>query len=102
MKDCLQYCLNKIIEDDTFMCGESSLFRPNGFSQALFLLSNLQEMGKVFQMYSHSWSSKSFRKQFEPRHEISNNMVCANSKGSDQPAHTRSLIRAYASRLDIL
>ena len=30
----------------------------------------------------------------EPRHEISNNVVCATSKGSDQPAHTRSLIRA--------
>ena len=27
----------------------------------------------------------------EPRHEISNNVVCATSKGSDQPAHTRSL-----------
>ena len=26
---------------------------------------------------------------FEPRHEISNNMVCATSKGSYQPAHTR-------------
>ena len=24
--------------------------------------------------------------QFEPRHEISNNVVCATSKGSDQPA----------------
>ena len=31
---------------------------------------------------------------FEPRHEISNNVVCATSKGSDQPAHMRSLIRA--------
>ena len=38
----------------------------------------------------------------EPVHEISNNVVCATSKGLDQPAHTRSLIRAYASRLDIL
>ena len=28
----------------------------------------------------------------EPRHDISNNVVCATSKGSDQPAHTRSLI----------
>ena len=37
-----------------------------------------------------------------PRHEISNNVVCATSKGSDQPAHTRSLIRAFASRLNIL
>ena len=30
----------------------------------------------------------------EPVHEISNNVVCATSKGSDQPAHMRSLIRA--------
>ena len=37
----------------------------------------------------------------EPRHEISNNVVCATSKGSDQPAHTRSLLRAFASRLNM-
>ena len=40
--------------------------------------------------------------KYEPRHEISNNVLCATSKGSDQPAHTRSLIRAFASRLNIL
>ena len=34
-------------------------------------------------------------------HEISNNVVCATSKASDQPAHTRSLIRAFAIRLNI-
>ena len=39
---------------------------------------------------------------YEPRHEISNNAVCATSKASDQPAHTSSLIRAFASRLNIL
>ena len=39
---------------------------------------------------------------YEPVHEISNNVVCATSKASDQPAHTRSQIRAYASRLSIL
>ena len=39
---------------------------------------------------------------FEPVHEISNNVVCATSNASDQPAHTRSLIRAFASRLSIL
>ena len=39
---------------------------------------------------------------FEPRHGISNNVVCTTSKGSDQPGHTRSLIRAFASRLNIL
>ena len=38
----------------------------------------------------------------EPRHEISNNVVCATSKASDKPAHMRSLIRAFASRLSIL
>ena len=38
----------------------------------------------------------------EPVHEISNNVICASSKASDQPAHTRSLIRAFASRLSIL
>ena len=35
----------------------------------------------------------------EPRHEISNNVVCATSKASDQPAHTRRLIRTFACRL---
>ena len=39
---------------------------------------------------------------YEPWHEIFNNMVCATSKGSDKPAHTRRLIRAFASRLNIL
>ena len=33
---------------------------------------------------------------------ISNNVVGATSKCSDQPAHTRSLIRAFASRLGII
>ena len=39
---------------------------------------------------------------YEPLHEIYNNVVYATSKGSDQPAHTRSLIRAFASHLSIL
>ena len=38
----------------------------------------------------------------EPSHDISNNVVCAASKGSDQPAHTGSLTRAFASRLNIV
>ena len=37
----------------------------------------------------------------EPRHGISINVVCGTSKGSDQPAHTRSLIRAFACHLNI-
>ena len=39
---------------------------------------------------------------YEPVHEISNNVVCATSKASDQPVQTRSLIRAFASRMSIL
>ena len=38
----------------------------------------------------------------EPWHELSNNVVCTTSKGSDQPAHTRRLFRAFACRLNIL
>ena len=47
-----------------------------------------------------TWSSLSIYN--EPVHEISNNVVCATSKASDQPAHMHSLIRAFASRLSIL
>ena len=39
---------------------------------------------------------------YEPRHEISNNVACAISKTSDQPTKTHSLIRAFASPLNIL
>ena len=43
---------------------------------------------------------KTWIKTNERRHEISKNVVCSTSKGSDQPAHTPSLlIRAFASRL---
>ena len=41
-------------------------------------------------------------KIYEPWHDISNSEVCAISKGSDQPSHTRRLIRTFASRLNIL
>ena len=39
---------------------------------------------------------------FEPWHEISNIVVCATSKGSDQPAHTQSDHRAFASPFSII
>ena len=38
----------------------------------------------------------------ELRQEISYNVVCATSKGSDQHVHTHSLIRSFASRLNNL
>ena len=46
--------------------------------------------------------SKNAKIIIDPRHEISYNVVCATSKASDQPTHTRSLIRAFACRLNIL
>ena len=52
--------------------------------------------------YSKSNSHHKRPQIIEPWHKISNNVVCATSKGSDQPAHTRRLIRAFASRLNIL
>ena len=39
---------------------------------------------------------------YEPRREIVNNVVWSTSKGSDKPAHARSLPRAFASHLNIL
>ena len=38
----------------------------------------------------------------EPVHEISSNVVFATNKASYQPVHTRSVIRAFVSRLSIL
>ena len=40
--------------------------------------------------------------KYMPQREISNNVVCATSKASDQSVHTHSLTRAFASRLNIL
>ena len=47
-------------------------------------------------------SVKTLASLFEPRHEISDNVVCATSKGSDRPAHMRNLPRAFASCLKII
>ena len=68
-------------------------FRFDRFSRsyAIHLFSNFFVSSKHFSKYHN-----------EPVHEISNNVVCATSKSSDQLAHTRSLIRAFASRLSIL
>ena len=41
-------------------------------------------------------------KTYEPRQEITNNVVCATSKSSDHNAHTHSLVIAFASRLNII
>ena len=40
--------------------------------------------------------------RIEQQQEISNNVVCTASKGSDQPGHMHSLIIAFASHLNNL
>ena len=54
------------------------------------------------QLYIPRHTGRSQSQQFKPVHEISNNVVCATSKASDQPALMRSLTRAFASGLTIL
>ena len=74
-----------------------------GFDLDMFVMFNVGPTGvhlTYFRMFYLVWVSLIFL--IEPRHEIFNNMVCATSNGSDHPAHTRSLIRAVASRLTIL
>ena len=53
-------------------------------------------------LFDHNWLTKETKRKFELWHEISNILVCATSKASDQPAHARSLIRAFSSRFNIL
>ena len=52
--------------------------------------------------YIHNTCYHSGNLLYEPWHEISKNVVCATSKGSDQPAHTHSLNRAFAGCLNVL
>ena len=63
-------------------------------------LNPFNELNKHEQSFNYSYNLLNILT--EPVHEISNNVVCATSKASDQPAHTRRLIRAFASRLAIL
>ena len=68
----------------------------------IVLALNLTDFVFILQIDFKKLKSVEHENRFEPLHEISNNVVCATSKASDQPAHTRSLIRAFASRLSIL
>ena len=63
----------------------------------LFILSAVQHF-----IIAMTVNKEKISLNYEPVHEISNNVACATSKASDQTAHTRSLIRAFGSRLSIL
>ena len=65
----------------------------------IYTIRDYENLAKISsKQFADIWSKISF----EPVHEISTNVVCATSQASDQPAHTRSLIRAFARRLNIL
>ena len=61
-----------------------------GKKEKPFLLIEWTRVGQIYQLSV----IRKLSNIYEPVHEISNNVVCATSKASDQPVHTRSLIRA--------
>ena len=70
------------------------LAKPNQGQTDILRINNVSERPTLRPM---PWTNI-----IEPWHEISNIVVCGTSKASDQPAHMHSLIRAFASRLNIL
>ena len=75
--------------------------RPNFDSFSLWSWSFSSCLCEKFCSRTQNWLSQ-WDLLFSPQHEISNNVVCATSKTSDQPTHTRNLIRTFASCLKIL
>ena len=77
---------------------------PNCLTLTVFLkeLTKKNVLLKKYQQFHAHYPVCHRVKPIEPWHEISNNVVYATCKGSDQPAHTHSLIRAFASHLNIL
>ena len=76
----------------------------NLISQLIYVLARNKKMNYALLSVGLNFfiNLRAFVWIYEPVHEISNNVVCATSKASDQPAQSRSLIRAFASRLNIL
>ena len=90
----LQYAgLLKCFNLQTWVPSSLTFWKQNGISQ--WDLGTLHSLYNRHLVITWIWI-------IEPRHEISINVVRATSKASDQPAHTRSLIRGFASRLNIL
>ena len=100
-------CMGLLSHEDYLFCVRSSQHMDfwcwGAYTNVVFYQKNVSNNGKLM-MIRHCFYAICLLRQsiFEPRHEISNNVVCATSKGSDQPAHMRSLIRAFASCFNIL
>ena len=79
-------------------------FNPNAFVDGVMNGFSLHIEPPSYESTIYSESTRAYLHNvyiIESRHKISNNVVYATSKGSDQPAHAHSLIRAFASRLNI-
>ena len=79
--------------------------RKNAKSDLVPYCSTLMVFTKIFEKLADSKKACKILHpacRVEPQHEITDNVVCATIKGSDQHAHTCSLIRAFASRLNNL
>ena len=70
-------------------------------SRSLAYSAYSKSMLRTISMLGFNSHSRQMLNIIEPRHEISNNVVCATSEASDQHAHMRSLLRAFASHLNI-
>ena len=57
---------------------------------------------KIMPVHEISNKNSEYDQEIPQSQTADNPVVLATSKGSDQPAHTRSLIRAFASRLNNL
>ena len=68
-----------------------SIYSATGSSALLLFACNKGRFSRVAANY-----------MYEPRHEISNNVVCVTSKASNKPGHMLSLIRNFAIHLHIL
>ena len=83
----------------------ASLHRDHSISYALVCEKELSHMGKIngspHLVCENIWYGR-VAWIIESPHDIFNTVVCATSKASDQPAHMYSLIRAFASCLNIL
>ena len=86
----------------TYQHKQTKIFTIYPTKQETCTVNSFRKAVNVKQIFLHHFVNILSENKFEQVHEISNNMVCATSKGSDQPAHTRSLVWAFASRLSNL
>ena len=101
---CLKLWVRKYLQfyaENICLSKPASLLKERVASKNICCASKVQHE-LIHQDHCLHHSAKTCYLQLKPRHEISNYVVCATSKASDQPAHTRSLIRTFASCLTIL